>query len=65
MKKPGRRFETCVGCGLEWNVSLTAPAGWYVCPHCEYKARKERHGAKNDHHNGKKTGAGGTRKNEG
>lgn len=39
---PGNRYETCIGCGLDWNVSLFAPKGWYICPQCEYRMRKER-----------------------
>lgn len=39
---PGNRYETCIGCGLDWNVSLFAPKGWYICPQCEYRIRKER-----------------------
>lgn len=39
---PGSRYETCIGCGLDWNVSLFAPKGWYICPQCEYRMRKER-----------------------
>ena len=38
---PGNRYETCIGCGLDWNVSLFAPKGWYICPQCEYRMRKE------------------------
>lgn len=40
-KKPGLRYETCVSCGLEWNVSRNAKLGWYICPHCEYRDRKQ------------------------
>jgi len=40
-KKPGLRYETCVSCGLEWNVSRYAKMGWYICPHCEYRDRKK------------------------
>lgn len=39
---PGNRYETCIGCGLDWNVSLFATKGWYICPQCEYRMRKER-----------------------
>lgn len=40
-KKPGLRYEICVSCGLEWNVSQDAPKGWYICQHCEYRDRKK------------------------
>ena len=38
---PGHRYEICVNCGLEWNVSLNAPLGWYICPKCEGKLRRQ------------------------
>ncbi len=38
---PGHRYEVCVNCGLEWNVSLNAPLGWYICPRCEGKLRRQ------------------------
>lgn len=44
-RKRGLRYETCAGCGLEWNVSRLAPLGWYVCPECrgdEYGTKKNR-----------------------
>ena len=36
-----KRYEICVNCGLEWNVSLNAPLGWYICPKCEGKLRRQ------------------------
>lgn len=41
-KKPGLRYEICVSCGLEWNVSRDAPKGWYICPHCDYRDKQSR-----------------------
>lgn len=32
--KEGYKYETCLCCGLEWNVAKTQ-VGWYVCPKCE------------------------------
>lgn len=32
-----RRYETCAGCGEEWNVSRRAREGWYICPRCAYR----------------------------
>lgn len=32
-----RRYETCAGCGEEWNVSRMAREGWYICPRCAYR----------------------------
>ena len=37
-----KRIETCAGCERKWNVSVKAPKGWYICPHCEYAAKKIR-----------------------
>lgn len=41
----GRRWELmtakCVGCGLDWNVSIyqKIPRTGYICPHCESRIR--------------------------
>ena len=31
----------CVGCGLDWNVSIyqKIPRTGYICPHCESRLR--------------------------
>lgn len=31
----------CVGCGLDWNVSIyqKIPRAGYICPHCESRIR--------------------------
>lgn len=31
----------CVGCGLDWNVSIyqKIPCTGYICPHCESRLR--------------------------
>lgn len=31
----------CVGCGLDWNVSIyqKIPRTGYICPHCESRIR--------------------------
>ena len=33
----------CVGCGLDWNVSICQkiPRTGYICPHCESRLRGE------------------------
>ena len=36
----GYKYATCQQCGLEWNVSWQF-VGWYVCPVCRNKNRKE------------------------
>ena len=36
-QKESRRYETCAGCGEEWNVSRMAREGWYICPRCAYR----------------------------
>lgn len=41
-KKTGFRYETCVGCGLDWNVSRKAEQGWYICPRCAFQGKKIR-----------------------
>ena len=41
-RAPGLRYETCAGCGREWNVSRCARLGWYICPDCRAKERRER-----------------------
>lgn len=41
----GRRWRPttakCVGCGLDWNVSIyqKIPRTGYICPHCESRLR--------------------------
>jgi len=35
------RYEVCVWCGISWNVSVRAPQGWYVCPRCREKLRRD------------------------
>lgn len=43
-KREGARYETCRGCGLEWNISkqtVTPPSG-YLCPHCWSKNRNKK-----------------------
>lgn len=40
MREQGqRRYETCVSCGRKWNVSIYAPLGWYICPHCRMREK--------------------------
>nr|DAG65491.1 MAG TPA: alpha-aminoadipate carrier protein [Caudoviricetes sp.] len=36
-QEESRRYETCAGCGEEWNVSRMAREGWYICPRCAYR----------------------------
>lgn len=39
----GARYEVCSRCGREWNVSLWAPVGEYICPSCAAeKAQKSK-----------------------
>lgn len=38
--KDGHKYATCQQCGLDWNVSWQF-VGWYVCPVCRNKNRKE------------------------
>lgn len=37
----GARYEVCSRCGREWNVSLWAPVGEYLCPVCAEQKRRE------------------------
>lgn len=37
----GARYEVCSRCGREWNVSLWAPVGEYLCPACAEQKRRE------------------------
>ncbi len=45
MKEAGGRYETCVVCGLSWNVSKDQRIRYpgYICPHCTGKERSLRH----------------------
>nr|DAG05168.1 MAG TPA: zinc-ribbon protein [Siphoviridae sp. cthWs11] len=36
----GYKYAICEQCGLDWNVSWQF-VGWYVCPVCRNKNRKE------------------------
>ena len=38
--KDGHKYAICEQCGLDWNVSWQF-VGWYVCPVCRNKKRKE------------------------
>lgn len=38
--KDGYKYAICEQCGLDWNVSWQF-VGWYVCPVCRNKNRKE------------------------
>ena len=42
----GVRYEVCSRCGREWNVSLWAPVGEYLCPACAERERKEKRKAR-------------------
>lgn len=42
----GARYETCTRCGREWNVSIWAPMGEYLCPVCTERERKEKRKAR-------------------
>ncbi|MFR7893380.1 MAG: hypothetical protein ACLU38_04175 [Dysosmobacter sp.] len=46
----------CVGCGLDWNVSIyqKIPRTGYICPHCEKPAPRRRDPAK---HSGQPEGS--------
>ena len=37
----GFKYMYCEQCGLDWNVSWQF-VGWYVCPICRNKNRKEK-----------------------
>ena len=39
--KDGYKYAICEQCGLDWNVSWQF-VGWYVCPVCRNKSRKEK-----------------------
>ena len=39
--KDGHKYAICEQCGLDWNVSCQF-TGWYVCPICRNKNRKEK-----------------------
>ena len=43
-KREGARYETCVICGLEWNVpkDLQIRRPGYICPHCAGIERSKR-----------------------
>lgn len=43
--KGGHKYAICEQCGLDWNVSWQF-SGWYVCPVCWGKNRKEEQSCK-------------------
>ena len=46
----GARCEVCSRCRREWNVSLWAPVGEYLCPVCAEQKRRERTALRDRNH---------------